>query len=161
MFDASVARSYRLLTIFRCAGDLVRQLRQTGSPRRRPLGETCAGPAGCDTVYSYSMSVTISTPYFYCRICGSREYERVVVRRHDGKPYETAFYACMGCTTLFGDPTKYSPPPPPLKVTRVDAPISFRRSRGVHRFGGRRAGPAGGPGITAASGPPGAPARRG
>jgi hypothetical protein len=40
----------------------------------------------------------------------------------------------MGCTTMFGDPSKYSAPPPPVKATRIDAPISFRRSREVGRF---------------------------
>ncbi len=80
------------------------------------------------------MDSTPPTPYFLCRTCGSRDYERVVVRRRDGKPYDTSFYACMGCTTMFGDPNKYSAPPPALKVVRVDAPISFRRSRGGSRF---------------------------
>jgi hypothetical protein len=87
------------------------------------------------------MNATPPTPYFLCRTCGSREYERVVVRRRDGKPYDTSFYACMGCTTMFGDPTKYSAPPPPLKVVRVDAPISFRRSRGGSRFDVRTTAP--------------------
>ena len=82
------------------------------------------------------MSAAPPTPFFYCRICGSREYERVVVRRRDGKPYDTAFFACMGCTTMFGDPSKYSAPPPPVKVTRIDAPISARRSRDIGRFAG-------------------------
>src|SRR5262245_47879929 len=80
------------------------------------------------------MNAAPPTPFFYCRTCGSREYERVVVRRRDGRPYDTAFYACMGCTTMFGDPAKYSAPPPPAKVMRVDAPISFRRSRETGRF---------------------------
>lgn len=82
------------------------------------------------------MNTAPPVPYFYCRTCGSREYERVVVRRRDGKPYDTAFFACMGCTTMFGDPTKYSAPPPPPKITRVDAPVSFRRSRETGRFSG-------------------------
>jgi hypothetical protein len=80
------------------------------------------------------MNAAPPTPFFCCRICGSREYERVVVRRRDGKPYDTQFFACMGCTTMFGDPSKYSAPPPPVKATRIDAPISFRRSREVGRF---------------------------
>ena len=58
----------------------------------------------------------------------------MVVRRSDGKPYNTSFFACMGCTTMFGDPEKYTSPPPQPKVTRVDAPISFRRSREVGRL---------------------------
>src|SRR5262245_34499997 len=78
------------------------------------------------TVSPYSMNAAPPVPYFLCRICGSREYERVVVRRRDGRPYDTAFYACMGCTTMFGDPERFSKPPPPQKVTRVDAPISYR-----------------------------------
>ena len=56
------------------------------------------------------------------------------MRRRDGKPYDTAFYACMGCTTMFGDPEKYTQPPPQPKTTRIDAPISFRRSRAVGRL---------------------------
>ena len=80
------------------------------------------------------MNAAPPTPYFCCRICRSREYERVVVRKRDGKPYDTAFFACMGCTTMFGDPEKYTSPPPQPKSTRVDAPISFRRSREVGRL---------------------------
>lgn len=82
------------------------------------------------------MSVAPPIPYFLCRTCGSRDYERVIVRKRDGRPYDTPFFACMGCTTMFGDPTKYSKPPPAVKVTRVDAPISFRRSRETGRFEG-------------------------
>lgn len=87
------------------------------------------------------MNATPPTPYFCCRICLSREYERVVVKRRDGKPYDTAFYACMGCTVMFGDPERYTSPPPQPKVTRVDAPISFRRSREVGRFAPRKDSP--------------------
>lgn len=79
-------------------------------------------------------TLTPPSPYFLCRICGSREYERVVVRKRDGKPYDTAFFACMGCTTMFGNPAKYSAPPPQAKVTRIDAPICARRSRNMGRF---------------------------
>ncbi len=57
-----------------------------------------------------------------------------MVRKRDGKPYDTAFFACKGCTTMFGDPEKYTSPPPEPKSTRVDAPISFRRSREVGRL---------------------------
>lgn len=91
-------------------------------------------------------------------MCGSREYERVVVRRRDGKPYDTAFFACMGCTTMFGDPTKYSAPPPPLKVTRIDAPVSFRRSPQVGRFKGASEPEA--PAGSAAAGAAAAPAAK-
>ena len=40
---------------------------------------------------------------------------------------------------MFGDPEKYTSPPPQPKVTRVDAPISFRRSREVGRFAPKEA----------------------
>jgi hypothetical protein len=82
------------------------------------------------------MNAAPPIPYFLCRICGSRDYEKVIVKKRDGRPYDTPFFACMGCTTMFGDPTKYSKPPPAVKVTRVDAPISFRRSRDSGRFEG-------------------------
>lgn|GEM_PF-2203698 len=98
--------------------------------------KTLATAGSRATVFAYSMSVSPPTPFFYCRICGSREYERVVVRKRDGKPYDTAFFACMGCTTMFGDPARYSAPPPKEKVTRIDAPISPRRSRGIARLEG-------------------------
>lgn len=93
----------------------------------RPVKKRVRPAKAADTVFAYSMNAAPPSPYFYCRTCGSREYERVVVKKRDGKPYDTSFYACMGCTTMFGDPIKYSAPPPPPKVVRVDAPISFRR----------------------------------
>jgi hypothetical protein len=70
---------------------------------------------------------------FRCRICSATAYERVVVMRDSGKPYRTPFFACMGCSTLFGDPERFSAPVAE-KAQRVDAPISFRRSHGATRF---------------------------
>jgi hypothetical protein len=70
---------------------------------------------------------------FRCRLCSSTGYERVVVMRKSGQPYATPFFACMGCSTLFGDPARFSAPVA-VKGRRVDAPISFRRSHGATRF---------------------------
>jgi hypothetical protein len=72
---------------------------------------------------------------FRCRICSATGYERVVVMRESGKPYRTAFFACMGCSAVFGDPARFSAPVAAAsKGKRVDAPISFRRSHGATRF---------------------------
>lgn len=105
------------------------------------------------------MNAAPPVPYFLCRTCGSRDYERVIVRKRDGRPYDTPFYACMGCTTMFGDPVKYSKPPPAVKVTRVDAPISFRRARASGRFEGPKNGKESR--VTAVSAAGQAPARPG
>jgi hypothetical protein len=71
---------------------------------------------------------------FRCRICSTTGYERVVVMRDSGKPYRTPFFACMGCSAVFGDPARFSAPVATPKGKRVDAPISFRRSHGATRF---------------------------
>ena len=71
---------------------------------------------------------------FRCRICSATTYERVVVMRDSGKPYRTSFFACMGCSAVFGDPARFSAPVAESKGKRVDAPVSFRRSHGATRF---------------------------
>jgi hypothetical protein len=71
---------------------------------------------------------------FRCRICAGTNYERVVVTRKSGRPYITPFFACMGCSVMFGDPARFSATVPGPKARRVDAPISFRRSHGATRF---------------------------
>jgi hypothetical protein len=60
---------------------------------------------------------TMSTPnplptpkavYFRCPICRSQRYEPVVVRARTGKPYQTEFYECSGCSVMFRDPPKFT-----------------------------------------------------
>jgi hypothetical protein len=36
-----------------------------------------------------------------CRLCGFSRYHRVAVLRKNGQRYETAFFACSGCSVMF------------------------------------------------------------
>jgi len=108
-------------------GSLVRLARNfETSPR--------ADGARASAVSSYSMAQEPPSDSFRCRICAATTYERVVVMRESGQPYLTKFFACMGCSVMFGDPLRFSEPVPGAKARRVDAPISFRRSQGATRF---------------------------
>ena len=42
-------------------------------------------------------------------VCGSNNFERVVVRRPNGDPYPTEFLACAECRVMY-----FSPEPPAL-----------------------------------------------
>lgn len=45
---------------------------------------------------------------FECPTCLSDLYDRVVVIRAGGARYETEFFFCLGCTTMFRDPDCYT-----------------------------------------------------
>lgn len=36
-----------------------------------------------------------------CRVCGFGRYHRVAVLKKNGQRYETAFFACSGCSVMF------------------------------------------------------------
>jgi hypothetical protein len=36
-----------------------------------------------------------------CRLCGFERYHRVAVLKKNGQRYETAFFACSGCSVMF------------------------------------------------------------
>jgi hypothetical protein len=36
-----------------------------------------------------------------CRLCGFEKYHRVAVLKKNGQRYETAFFACSGCSVMF------------------------------------------------------------
>jgi hypothetical protein len=36
-----------------------------------------------------------------CRLCGFDRFHRVTVMRKNGARYETAFFACSGCSVMF------------------------------------------------------------
>jgi hypothetical protein len=41
---------------------------------------------------------------FRCPICACSEYQRIVVPRAHGAPYETEFFTCLGCSVMFAEP---------------------------------------------------------
>ena len=45
---------------------------------------------------------------FQCPLCDATVYERVIVTRPSGKPYDTDFYQCGGCSVVFRDKDKFS-----------------------------------------------------
>jgi hypothetical protein len=36
-----------------------------------------------------------------CRLCGFERHHRVAVLKKNGQRYETAFFACSGCSVMF------------------------------------------------------------
>jgi uncharacterized C2H2 Zn-finger protein len=62
-------------------------------------------------LHSMSTPNPIAPPkalYFRCPICRSQRYEAVVVRARTGKPYQTEFFECAGCSVMFRDPPKFT-----------------------------------------------------
>lgn len=43
-----------------------------------------------------------------CPICSCPAYQRVVVLRERGAPYETDFLCCLGCSAMFIDPELFT-----------------------------------------------------
>jgi hypothetical protein len=41
-----------------------------------------------------------------CRVCGFERYHRVAVLKKNGQRYETAFFACSGCSVMFLNDSK-------------------------------------------------------
>ena len=45
---------------------------------------------------------------FECPVCGDRRYYRILVQRERQPAYRTAFYGCVGCSTMFTDPYRFT-----------------------------------------------------
>jgi hypothetical protein len=45
---------------------------------------------------------------FQCPVCSCPEYQRVVVPRPQGAPYETEFFHCLGCSLMFTEPALFT-----------------------------------------------------
>lgn len=43
-----------------------------------------------------------------CRLCRFTKYHRVAVLKKNGQRYETAFYACSGCSVMFLNDTTFN-----------------------------------------------------
>ena len=43
-----------------------------------------------------------------CRTCGFDRWHQVSVRRKNGAPYHTSFYACSGCSVMFLNPAQFN-----------------------------------------------------
>lgn len=56
-----------------------------------------------------------------CRICGCERYHRVSVLRKNGARYETAFFACNGCTVMFLNDRQFDAAGHPMIVGTVRA----------------------------------------
>lgn len=48
---------------------------------------------------------------FRCPICECSVYQRVVVPRVGGAPYETEFFHCLGCSVMFLEPELFAVSP--------------------------------------------------
>src|SRR5687768_7575060 len=51
---------------------------------------------------------TMSWLQFKCPVCGCPEFQRVVVPKSRGAPYETEFYHCLGCSVMFLEPELFT-----------------------------------------------------
>ncbi|HEV2038630.1 MAG TPA: hypothetical protein VGT81_01070 [Casimicrobiaceae bacterium] len=47
-------------------------------------------------------------PGFECAVCGHRRFYRILIQREHQSAYRTAFYGCVGCSTMFTDPYKFT-----------------------------------------------------
>jgi DNA-directed RNA polymerase subunit RPC12/RpoP len=47
-------------------------------------------------------------PGFECAVCGHRRFYRILIQREHRSAYRTAFYGCVGCSTMFTDPYKFT-----------------------------------------------------
>jgi len=45
---------------------------------------------------------------FRCPLCSCPEYQRVVVPKERGAPYETEFFHCLGCSLMFLEPELFA-----------------------------------------------------
>lgn len=65
-----------------------------------------------------------------CRLCGFERYHRVAVLRKNGQRYETAFFACSGCTVMFTNDSTFNglhPISTEAEVLEVVTPLRIRR----------------------------------
>src|SRR5690242_11543750 len=54
------------------------------------------------------MALYGSEVQFKCPICWCTDYQRVVVPRPHGAPYQTEFFCCLGCSAMFIDPELFT-----------------------------------------------------
>lgn len=69
-------------------------------------------------------------PKWRCRVCGFERYHRVAVLKKNGQRYETAFFACSGCSVMFVNDSTFNgmhPVAADLDVAAVVTPIRRRR----------------------------------
>lgn len=65
-----------------------------------------------------------------CRVCGFERYHRVAVLKKNGQRYETAFFACSGCSVMFlNDATFNDLHPIAADVEATAAVVPLRRRR--------------------------------
>jgi hypothetical protein len=65
-----------------------------------------------------------------CRICGFERYHRVAVLKKNGQRYETAFFACSGCSVMFLNDSAFNglhPIAADVAVPAVVTPLRRRR----------------------------------
>lgn len=43
-----------------------------------------------------------------CRVCGFTKHHRVAVLKKNGQRYETAFFACSGCSVMFTNDSTFN-----------------------------------------------------
>lgn len=60
---------------------------------------------------------------FRCPVCSCLEYQRVVVPRDVGAPYETEFFHCLGCSAMFLEPELFTAAPEHRKSAPAAWPI--------------------------------------
>jgi hypothetical protein len=67
-----------------------------------------------------------------CPLCDTTAYNRVRVRRPDGKEYLTEFYECAGCTVMFRNPGRFTRLGTPIRRWASD--VEPRSLGDVHGF---------------------------
>jgi hypothetical protein len=57
-----------------------------------------------------TMNAKVSAPIsqWRCRVCDFDRYYRITVIRKNGARYETSFYACSQCSTMFFNPHQFN-----------------------------------------------------
>lgn len=80
-------------------------------------------------VARYRLRVQSHGPNFRCPICRSTVYRSVIVRKIGGQYYQTEFFECGGCTTMFRDPIRFTAhvPPPDNLIEPPDLRTAWRR----------------------------------
>jgi hypothetical protein len=65
-----------------------------------------------------------------CRLCGFDRFDRVSVLRKNGVRYETAFFACSGCSVMFVNDRQFdaaSTAAPSVAMPPIVTPIRRQR----------------------------------
>lgn len=64
-----------------------------------------------------------------CRLCGFTKYHRVSVLKKNGQRYETAFYACSGCSVMFLNDITFNALHPITAEAEASAVVTTLRRR--------------------------------